>query len=452
MAGRSIGGFLALNQTSTGLPADNVSSNRAVFGSYLHHALRHLYDPVALSHSLLPQMFSLSAEDEPLESLRKILVSAIEALKPDPAIPSQASAWRVYRILYERYVEQFSQDVVATHLAVGTRQLRRQEQHALQVLADFLWAHYDLHLSPPISSWQPSRAAQKAEPKGDAEPSRDQELNWLRAKYPRESVTVEEIIYPELKTIHPLLLELGVRVECSPLEALPTIMVQPTGLRRALSAILTVAIRTAPSGTLHISVQAREQTIEVELEMVPAHFPVHVLTSDDIDNLNLAQKIVGFSEGTLQIFSGCGKSEAFKVKLCLPVTTRLTVLVIDDNTDTLQLFERYLVRTRYHYVGCADPERAIALAEEVDPHIIVLDVMLPGIDGWELLGRLREDPRLCGVPIVVCTILAQEQLASVLGAAAFIRKPVSQSAFIAMLDQQAAPRATKSDKEHQRKQ
>ena len=62
--------------------------------------------------------------------------------------------------------------------------------------------------------------------------------------------------------------------------------------------------------------------------------------------------------------------------------------------------------------------------------------MLPEIDGWELLGRLREHPRTGKTPIIVCSILPQEDLALALGAATLIRKPVSQSAFLLALDQQ----------------
>jgi CheY-like chemotaxis protein len=78
----------------------------------------------------------------------------------------------------------------------------------------------------------------------------------------------------------------------------------------------------------------------------------------------------------------------------------------------------------------------VALAEEITPRAIVLDVMLPGIDGWELVGRLREHPRTRDVPIVICTILPQEQLAMALGAAAFLRKPVAREVLLEVLDQQ----------------
>jgi CheY-like chemotaxis protein len=68
----------------------------------------------------------------------------------------------------------------------------------------------------------------------------------------------------------------------------------------------------------------------------------------------------------------------------------------------------------------------------------VLDVMLPGIDGWELLGRLREHPQTKDVPVVVCTILSQQQLALTLGATDFLRKPITRDAFLATLDRQIA--------------
>jgi CheY-like chemotaxis protein len=61
--------------------------------------------------------------------------------------------------------------------------------------------------------------------------------------------------------------------------------------------------------------------------------------------------------------------------------------------------------------------------------------MLPGIDGWELLGRLREHPQIGTAPIIVCTILPQEEFALTLGAAEFLRKPVSREALLSALDQ-----------------
>ena len=122
---------------------------------------------------------------------------------------------------------------------------------------------------------------------------------------------------------------------------------------------------------------------------------------------------------------------------------RFPVLVIDDNADALQLLQRYASGTRYQVFGARDPEQAIRLAEQLLPQIIVLDVMMPKLDGWEVLGRLQHHPVTGHIPIVVCTILAQEELALSLGASAFLRKPVSRQAFLDALDRQVIRMVTK---------
>ena len=63
---------------------------------------------------------------------------------------------------------------------------------------------------------------------------------------------------------------------------------------------------------------------------------------------------------------------------------------------------------------------------------------MPQVDGWEVLGRLRQHPLNSHIPTIVCTILAQEELALSLGASAFVRKPVTRQAFLAALDRQIA--------------
>ena len=113
------------------------------------------------------------------------------------------------------------------------------------------------------------------------------------------------------------------------------------------------------------------------------------------------------------------------------------MLAVDDNPDTLHLFSRYAANTRYNVIGVRQPVQVVALAEKVAPQIVVLDVMLPEVDGWQLLGQLHAHPALDRVPIIVCTILPQERLAHALGASAFLRKPVGREEFLAALDAQA---------------
>jgi len=115
------------------------------------------------------------------------------------------------------------------------------------------------------------------------------------------------------------------------------------------------------------------------------------------------------------------------------------VLAIDDNPDILQLLQRYVSGTRYQVIGAQEVGRAFELLESRAPRIIVLDVMMPRMDGWELLRKLRGHSAARRLPIVVCTIMNQPELAYALGANAFLRKPVTQAAFLEILDRLTAP-------------
>ena len=147
----------------------------------------------------------------------------------------------------------------------------------------------------------------------------------------------------------------------------------------------------------------------------------------------MAQRLVTLSGGTLELAAE-DAHRPFCARAHFPAVEQATVLVIDDNLDTLQLLSRYLEGTRYRFAGTPEPQRALELAEQLAPQIIILDVMLPGMDGWELLARLRGHPRTHNVPIIVCTILPHEDVALALGAAALLRKPVTQMEFLAALD------------------
>ena len=127
---------------------------------------------------------------------------------------------------------------------------------------------------------------------------------------------------------------------------------------------------------------------------------------------------------------------SFIAHLHLRAAAQATILFIEDNPDTLQLYRRYLAGTGYRFAGAATDEQIAAALAEVVPQVIVLDVMLSGMDGWEVLGRLRTHPRTQEIPVVMCSILPLEQLALNLGASAFLQKPVSREALLATLGQQ----------------
>jgi CheY-like chemotaxis protein len=127
-------------------------------------------------------------------------------------------------------------------------------------------------------------------------------------------------------------------------------------------------------------------------------------------------------------------TETFVARLSIPAAEEVPVLFVDDNADALQLFERYLMGTRYRFVGAQDAGQAMAAAAAFKPCAILLDVMMPKQDGWALLHYLREHPDTSNLPVIVATILPQEQLALTLGAAGFLRKPISRMDLLTALE------------------
>ena len=152
------------------------------------------------------------------------------------------------------------------------------------------------------------------------------------------------------------------------------------------------------------------------------------------DSLAMARQLVETFGATLSVrLCGGEPDERLYARVTLAQAREAQILFVDDNADALRLFERYLQDTHYRPLPLLEPERILEMAAEAHPEAIVLDVMLPGTDGWELLGRLREHPATREIPVLVCTILPQEELALALGAAAFIRKPVSREELLSAL-------------------
>jgi CheY-like chemotaxis protein len=263
----------------------------------------------------------------------------------------------------------------------------------------------------------------------------DENLAWLKDAPPEHPVELAHELLAVLDLAGPLAAQHGVRLEISLEDDLPRLATNPVAFRQMLLSLLSVAIsRATTGGVVEVAVRllAWEAEIRVRAAAASASPPPPRL-DDEASGLDLARQLTELCGGKLSVSSN---EEAFEAVLILPTLGQSPVLAIDDNGGTLQLLTRYTAGTRYRLVSIQNPDRAIDVAKEVSPQVIVLDVMMPNTDGWELVGRLRQDPSTAHIPIVVCTILPHEQLARSLGVDGFLRKPVTRQAFLAALDQQ----------------
>jgi len=112
----------------------------------------------------------------------------------------------------------------------------------------------------------------------------------------------------------------------------------------------------------------------------------------------------------------------------VPSDTTPLVLVADDDPDILVLVRYRLERSGYKVATAETGTEAVRLAGELSPALAVLDVMMPGLTGFDVTRRLREDPRTSGIPVILLTARAQEadvQEGFAAGADDYLRKPFS---------------------------
>jgi CheY-like chemotaxis protein len=214
---------------------------------------------------------------------------------------------------------------------------------------------------------------------------------------------------------------------------LPNLMVHPVAFDQIMLSLLSIAIITSPGGQvrLHAAMQDDEIMIKIEGKRATNYSPI--VKNKDIENkFEIARRITDFSKGTIRFAE---KPEHFFALLSLPYVNQFPILAIDDNPDVLQIMERFAQDSRYRMITTSNPAQVFMLAKQYRPKAIILDVMTPEIDGWKTLGRLSENPATQDIPVIICTVLPQEELANSLGAVAFLKKPFNRYEFRSLLDQ-----------------
>jgi two-component system, cell cycle response regulator DivK len=112
------------------------------------------------------------------------------------------------------------------------------------------------------------------------------------------------------------------------------------------------------------------------------------------------------------------------------------ILVAEDHEDNRRILRDLLTSRGYDLVEAADGEQALALAEDRRPALILTDVQLPLLDGYEVTRRLKANPELRAIPIIVVTSYAlsgDESKARAAGCNGYVSKPYSARQLLAMI-------------------
>ncbi len=115
------------------------------------------------------------------------------------------------------------------------------------------------------------------------------------------------------------------------------------------------------------------------------------------------------------------------------------VLVIDDEAAQRELMTRFLRRQGFAVRTAANGRAGLALARSLAPRVVLLDVMMPEMDGWSVLQALKADPATAALPVVMVSFVAEASLGAALGAADAVAKPVDWTRLRSLMEQFRGP-------------
>jgi len=384
------------------------------FVAQVRDAYAHLYD---LAHLVRHDLTKLLSENEVRRGngreLRSLLLATVERLRPAENVARSDRTWRPYLILTQRYVDGYSQEETMADLHISLRQLQREHRKGLLATAALLWPRWQASESDTFS-------------KDDA---LEQEVDRLGLQV--RSVDLSEIVGSVLPSAQALAQAHGVRLSLPSTCMAAAVRVDPALLRPGILSLINALVALAP------------EAIEIDWEVTPQQALLHLDLLPQIARSASVQQALERIEAVRSLASAQGASiqvviEAERLQgltITLPTASGARVLIIDDNERVLQLFERYLCSDGIGSHGVCSAAEARAFLEREQPRLVVLDVMMRDVDGWQFLQELRSNADMDTVPIIVCSVMNEPELAAALGAQRFVKKPVARPQMLEAVQQ-----------------
>jgi len=386
--------------------------DRNEFTRQLKDLLPRLYDISVLETHPLVDVFRPPEEmlGSPGENLQEMLFRAIDKLQPKGIQPTLAAVeWRPYLILYKRYVEGLSLQELSTDLSLSERQIRRDHNRAVLALAGRLW---DQVFQTGVQASQGQA--------GSSEAARETGYELLA-----EVLDLNELVRGAANIMRLRLEEEEVELEIQLSPQPPQAVSDRIVLRQVLFSLFKFALHLLDGKYLRIVVSP-DGLIRYQFQVDRDWKYWRQEEHEDLLG-SVMQWVHRMNAEVLESYPPPGKAGQAELRLALLLPTRPTVLVVDDQQPALRMFQRFLSRSGFEVVGVTDPALVLPLARQLKPVLITLDVMMPRLDGWEVLQALQLDEKTRQVPVIVCSAWEEPELARSLGAAAFLKKPIVRS-------------------------
>jgi GAF domain-containing protein/DNA-binding response OmpR family regulator len=268
-----------------------------------------------------------------------------------------------------------------------------------------------------------------------------------------ENVDLADLINSAMSTAVGLTKDKPIKLERSIPDNLPQVRADPTRIRQVLINFLSNAAKFTDEGTIRISANVQIGIYGKPEVRVSVTDSGPGISKEDQANLfqpfsqvdasptrkvggtglglSISRMLIELHKGRIGVESDTGQGSTFYFTLPLPYIEpeiedgySRDVLVIDDDAQIIKLYERYLQETGYRVIPLMDPFQAVAAARELKPYAITLDVMMPGRDGWQVLEELKADPETRQIPVIICSIVEDQEKGFNLGAVDYLSKPI----------------------------
>lgn len=402
----SSGGGLSMGEPNVPQP---LSAPPDSFVEHVRSALAHLSDfSYLLTHPLSQLLVPARSAPNTGQQLRPIMLQAIEMLNPGSEVSFRTPRARLYNLLQLHYIEEQTIQEAAASLSISLRQAYRDLRRAEESVATILWARHTNDQPTP-------RALQ---------------LSSVEAELARMTVSTQPIeISALLERAWNAVLALAQRQEVSVTIVTPAypiiVSTDPALAQQMLVSILSQAIQRVPRGAIDLTLSetARQPCLTLRYRAA------------DMDAVPVDNTVVQVLSRLGWMIEHTQADDTTAIHIHIPSYDGPTVLVIDDNVGLVELLQRYLAVHACEVVAATSGQEGLRLAQELQPVAILLDVMMPGIDGWEVLQTLRARPQTAAIPVIVCSVFNNPDLAYALGASLFLSKPIRHDAVLSALRQ-----------------
>jgi len=384
----------------------------AAFVRQVKSALEHLYDLPFLQRLPLAQEGGGAVGDvtgTDAQELRREIIAAIETMGPGAGVPFRTPHARLYNLLHLRYVEGMTVQEAAREVGVSLRQAYRDLRRGEESVAAMLWAWRSKSRPQELRANQVSSVQAEM-----ARLETRSQLADVRLLLRHAQEAVGRMASQRSVDFH-------VEMPSDPV-IVPT---DPLVARQVLVNLLSHAVQQARPGDLWLvlAVDEGQSSLTLRYSLEPGAADLSVVNgvvAQLVDRLRWVVEQEDQPDGS--------RTVALSIAVRGP-----TVLVIDDNEGLVELLDRYLTGHACRVIAATGGREGLRLAQEALPDAIVLDVMMPEMDGWELLQRLRTSPQTAAIPVVICSVFNDPELAYSLGASIFLPKPVSRDDVLAAL-------------------